>query len=272
MKLPLIRLTGVSVERQEQQILRRIDLTIAQGRHTAVLGPNGAGKTSLLRLLTRHYYPSVEASGEQGEVEILGRSDWQVAELRQRMGVVSASLDSSFSAGRTGRMRVEEAVASGFTATELAEFGVRLTCEVLEQVTVALQRVAAEHLRGRIVATLSTGERRRVMIARALVHRPEVLVLDEPTTGLDIAARHQVVGILRQVTKIAGLTLVLVTHHIEEVVPEIQDVLLLDQGQIIFAGPPGEAITGERLSTLFGLPLRIAITASGCFQVAVVEH
>jgi iron complex transport system ATP-binding protein len=266
---PLVTLRDVSVRRGSGKLLEEISLQIPVGRNTAVLGPNGAGKTSLLRLLTRQYYPSVEVDGPSGEISILGRSDWNVSELRRQMGVVSSTLDQHYSGGRSGRMRVEEAVACGYTATELAAHGVRLTPQVQREVEHALQRVQAAHLLGRTTETLSTGERRRVLIARALVHRPAILILDEPTTGLDLAARWQFLGTLQHLTQSPRTTVVLVTHHIEEIVPGFMHVVLLDRGRVVYDGDRREALTEPRISRLFGVPLRLRRGGDGRWQASV---
>lgn len=261
----LLELERVSVCRGETHLLREVSLQIPQGRHTVILGPNGAGKTSLLRVLERELYPSIERDGHQGRVQILGRSDWDVGELRRRMGIVSALLDRDFSHGRSGNMTVAEAVASGFTATKLTAFSVALTADVQAAVMAALEQVAAIHLADRTLATLSTGERRRVLIARGLVHTPQLLVLDEPTTGLDIAARHTFLDVLTNLVATPGLTVLLVTHHLEEIVPGLDHAVLLDQGAIAFDGPTSEALTNERISTLFGLPVRLSRSQVGIF-------
>ncbi len=263
METMLLELDRVSVVRESTHLLRGMSLAIPRGRHSVILGPNGAGKTSLLRVLERELYPSIAADGQQGSVRILGRSDWDVAELRRRMGIVSAMLDRDFTHGRSGRMTAAEAVASGFTAAKLNAFRVHLTSAVREAVSAALARVSATHLAGRTLATLSTGERRRVLIARGLVHAPELLVLDEPTTGLDLAARHQFLKLLTRLVDTPGLTMLLVTHHLEEIVPGFEHVVLLDRGQVAFDGPAAEALTAERLSALFGIELSLSHDAQG---------
>ncbi|MGA0040316.1 MAG: ABC transporter ATP-binding protein [Pirellulales bacterium] len=268
---PLLELDRVSVCRGGTHLLRELSLTLPDGRHTAILGPNGAGKTSLLRVLERELYPSIDVDGQQGSVRILGRSEWDVSELRRRMGIVSAMLDRDFSHGRSGQMTAAEAVSSGFTATRLTAFSVEPTAAVCEAVAAALARVSATHLASRTLATLSTGERRRVLIARSLVHAPELLVLDEPTTGLDLAARHQFLTILSGLTKQPGLTLLLVTHHLEEIVPGFEHVVLLQRGQVAFDGPTSEALTPARLSTLFGVPVSLTCDSSGHHTAAVVS-
>ncbi len=262
----LLEIDGVSVERNANRILDRISLRIPRGRHTVILGPNGSGKTSLLKLLLRGFYPSVEDDGHQGIVRILGRDDWQVAELRRRMGIVSSTLDHAFTWGRTGNMTVDEAVASGFTATELPEFGRPLTDDVRAAITQALHRVGESHLVGRRVSTLSTGERRRVLIARALVHEPEILVLDEPTSGLDIAASDWFLKSLRSTLAGSRVTLVLVTHHIDEIIPEIRDVVLLDRGRVVASGAKEEILTRERLSKLFQIEIGLRETDDGFYH------
>lgn len=268
---PLLEVSDVTVHRGGVTILDALSVVVPRGEHTAILGPNGSGKTSLLRVLLRQYYPSVLEAGHQGTVRVLGRSDWEVAALRRQMGVVSASVDEAFGSGRSGRMQVVEAVASGFTATELPAFVTPPTPESLRSVDAALERVEASHLAGRIVATLSTGERRRVMIARALVHQPSILVLDEPTTGLDIAGRHALLVTLRHIARTGDVTMVVVTHHVEEVIPEVDHVLLLDRGRVAFAGTKKEALTDTRLSALYAMPLQVERRNDGTFSAHVAR-
>lgn len=270
MAATLLELDRVTIRRGAAELLRDVSLEIPAGRHTVILGPNGAGKTSLLRVLERELYPSIDDAGQQGQVRILGRSDWDVSQLRRRMGIVSATVDRDFSHGRPGSMTAADAVASGFTATKLTAFSVDRTPEVQAAIDAALARVAAAHLSDRTVATLSTGERRRVLIARCLVHQPELLVLDEPTTGLDLAARHQFLSMLAGLTQQPGLTLLIVTHHLEEIVPGFDHVVLLEQGRVAFDGPASAALTGKRLSALFGLPLRVARDEGGLITATVV--
>jgi iron complex transport system ATP-binding protein len=259
----LLQLEQVTVERGEVTILDRIDLTIPHGRHTAVVGPNGAGKTSLLKLLLRHFYPSVTDRSGTGTVRILGRTVWEVAELWRRMGVVSAELDRAFTRGRSGAMTALQVVASGFTAVELPERVGPLSPPMRRAAEEALAAVDASPLQSRTLETMSTGERRRVLIARALVHRPEILVLDEPTTGLDLAARHSFLRMLQSVVATGSTTLVLVTHHIEEIVPAIEQVVLLGHGRIVADAPKPQALTGEALSALYQTPIEVSFDVQG---------
>lgn len=258
---PLLELDHVTVRRGPVRILDRLSLRIPADSTTVILGPNGSGKTSLLKVLLRQFYPSVEPD-HTGTVKILGRHDWPVDQLRRQMGVVSSELDAEFSAGRAGRMTALQAVLSGYSGVRLADAIGRPDAANREAAEQALQRVGVAHLASRQLQTMSTGQRRRTLIARALVHRPRALVLDEPTTGLDIAARH---GFLEQIQKLAsaGTVLLLVTHHVEEIVPAIERVVFLDQGRIHSEGNRREMLRSDALSRLFGIPLELRHDGSG---------
>jgi iron complex transport system ATP-binding protein len=262
----LIEIENVSVVRGETRILDGISLCIPRKRHTAILGPNGSGKSSLLKLLTRDFYPSVESQGHQGSVRILGESEWEVSRLRRRMGIVTPSLDYEFSFGRTGRMTVTEAVASGFTATRLKEFGPELSTEMNLAVDQAINTVKMCDLRHRSVCTLSTGERRRVMIARAIVHQPDIFVLDEPTSGLDMGAKAEFLRILDSITRQDSMTMVLVTHHIDEIPPEMNHLMSLNHGRVVFDGAKIDGLKTGLISELFQLPVTVQTTREGWYE------
>lgn len=262
---PLLNIERVSVVRSGAggtvRILDELSLQIPQGCHTAILGPNGSGKTSLLKLLNRQFYPSVD-QGHTGSVEILGQQQWHVEQLRKRLGIVSGDLDREFSLPRSGRMTALQAVLSGFDGVQLVTFTDQHDAARTEQARAALAAVAALHLSERTLMTLSTGERRRVLIARALVHRPQTLVLDEPTTGLDIAASA---AFLQQVRSLAqsGMTILLVTHHIEEIIPEIDHVILLKGGRVFSQGSAASQLTADKLSELFGVTVEVRSDGAG---------
>jgi len=247
------------------RILDRISLTIERGEHTVILGPNGSGKTSLLKLLIRQFYPSVD-DGQTGEVEIWGQTRWHVDELRKRMGVVSGELDREFSLPRSGRMTALQAVLSGFDGVQLLSFTEQHDPDRLQEAARALRLVSAAGLAQRPLLTLSTGERRRVLIARALVHRPAALVLDEPTTGLDVVAAAAFLKTLSTLAD-AGITLILVTHHIEEILPEIRRAVLIRDGRIFADGPCEDLLDDATLSRLFGGELEVGRGADGRYRM-----
>lgn len=252
---PLLELIDVTVIRHPVRILDRLSLTIPQQTHTAILGANGSGKTSLLKLLMRQFYPSVE-DDHTGTVRIMGRSDWHIDELKKQLGIVTGTLDQAFSAGRSGRMTAVEAVLSGFSGVQLVRHMPTPTEGMRNAARDALHSLGALHLSERTLETMSTGERRRTLIARALVHHPSALVLDEPTTGLDLVARHH---LLEQLQKLAeeGTTLVLVSHHVEEIIPAIESVVLLKAGRVLASGDRHGTINSQSLSDLYDAPIRV---------------
>lgn len=251
---PLLELTNATVMKDGRPVLDRLTLAIPQGGHTAILGPNGAGKSMLVALLT-HHERGVPLDDGTPPVRVLGHDRWDVSTLRSRLGIVSASLHQKFVAGNSeGWITGEAAVLSAFlTSHGVLRYGV-VTDAMRAATAEALALVGAGHLAARYLHEMSGGEARRVMLARVMVTRPEVLVLDEPTSGLDLAARHDFMERVRQVAR-TGTTLVLVTHHTEEIVPEIGRVLLLKDGRVAGDGPTARMLTAEHLGRLFDVPV-----------------
>jgi len=253
---PLIALRSASLVRGGHPVLQDLAFDIRLGEHVAILGPNGSGKSSLIRLVTRQDYPLLGPDGGP-TLLILGRDLWDVFELRSQLGIVSADLHSAFTSGRGfGRSRGLEVVLTGFFSSLGLFRNQEVTPAMRERAHLALEQVDAGHLAGQFVDTLSTGEARRVLIARALAPDPGALLLDEPTTGLDLAARHR---FLETMSKLAGLgkTLILVTHHIEEIIPEIERVILLKDGRVFMDGRKDEVLCSRTVSGLFGIPVEV---------------
>ncbi|MGE3887005.1 MAG: ABC transporter ATP-binding protein [Vicinamibacterales bacterium] len=253
---PIIELRSASLVREHARVLHELTLTIHRGEHVAIVGPNGAGKSSLIRLLTLEAYPLATASDEP-PLRLFGRVRWDATELRARMGVVSADVHERFTGGPwVSQVPAIEVVLSGFFASRGVFDHHEVTEEMREQARVALVRVGALHLAASRLDRLSTGEARRVLIARALVRTPDLLVLDEPTTGLDIVARHRFMEHVRQVTR-EGTTILLVTQHVDEIVPEIGRVIVLKEGRIIDDGTTARVLLGPALPEAFGGPVRV---------------
>jgi iron complex transport system ATP-binding protein len=253
---PVLELHNASVIKADRPVLNNLSLRIGVGEHTAILGPNGAGKSVLVRLLT-HEDRAVAPADGSSPVRVFGDDSWNVFELRSQLGIVSADLHQRFVAGNSeGRIRAEAAVLSGFLASDgILRYGT-VTDEMRTRAADALERMGAGHLARRWLDELSSGEARRVLLARALVTSPRALILDEPTTGLDLAARHDFMERVRQIAR-SGTTLILITHHIDEIVPEIDRVILIKDGRIAASGAKPEMLTAARLSDLFGGPVAI---------------
>jgi iron complex transport system ATP-binding protein len=253
---PVLELTNATVVKADRRVLDRLTLTISVAEHTAIVGPNGAGKSVLVRLLTHEDRAMAPADGSS-PVRVFGDDNWNVFELRSQLGIVSADLHQRFVAGNSeGRIRAEAAVLSGFLASDgILRYGT-VTDDMRRRAADALERLGAAHLAKRWLDELSSGEARRVLLARALVTSPRALVLDEPTTGLDLVARHDFMERVRRIAR-DGTTIILITHHIDEIVPEIERVILLRDGRIAADGVKRSMLNAERLSDLFGA--RVAI-------------
>ncbi|HEX7916852.1 ABC transporter ATP-binding protein [Rudaea sp.] len=250
---PLLELDDARLMRGGNEVLRGLTLRIVPGQHTAIVGPNGAGKSSLVRMIHRDDYPLAHDDGTP-PMRILGRTRWDVFELRKHLGIVSGDLQQ--------RLIDEDlvdgldAVVSGFFASHVLSFNHAVTNAMRSAAKTALDRLGAAHLAHRRFATLSTGEARRVLIARALVHHPGALLLDEPTAGLDFVAQRTLLESLRGLAQ-GGTTVVLVTHHLEEILPEIDHVILLCEGRVFAQGPKHEVLRSETLSAQYAAAIRV---------------
>jgi iron complex transport system ATP-binding protein len=252
---PLLQLSRATVVRQGRPVLEDLSLTLRQGENTAIVGPNGSGKSTLIQLLTGQLYPL--ARDEEPPILLFGRPRWNLAELRSRLGIVSADYHLRFVGGSSlGHVTGSEAVIASFFASEILFLHHRVTEEMRSRAEAALSRIEAAHLADTRMHEMSTGEVRRVLIARALVHHPQVLVLDEPTTGLDLVARGEFLHLIRRLAR-EGTTLILVTHHVEEIIPEVGRVILLRDGRISADGPPSASLTSESLSLAFSAQLEL---------------
>jgi iron complex transport system ATP-binding protein len=253
---PVLQLHEATVLKDDRPVLDRVSLTIAQGEHTAIVGPNGAGKSILVSLLTHFERPVARTSGVP-PVRVFGQHNWDVFELRARIGIVSADLHNRFVTGNSeGRITALTAVVSAFLASHGILRYRAVTDDMRKRAAAALDRAGVGHLGRRTLDQMSSGEARRVMLARALVTSPQALVLDEPTTGLDLVARHDFLERVREIAR-GGTTLILITHHIEEIVPEILRVVLLRGGRVVQDGAKADVLTDRSLSDLFGIPVTL---------------
>ena len=270
MKEPLLDLAHVSVARGNTLVLRDISLTLGDGEHLAILGPNGCGKSTLLKTLTCELYPLVLP---QTRIQLFGRTRWDLTALRRRLGVVAADPVAETMLRITGA----EAVLTGFFSSSAIWPHLDVTVAMRDRAADLLRKTAAEHLGSQIVGTMSAGEQRRIMIARALAgstahrfvpdDRPggsehhhderEMLLLDEPSNALDLAAQQGLRTLLRQLAR-RGTSILLITHHVGDILPEMRRILLMKQGAVVEDGLRERVLTSANLSRLFGLPVALA--------------
>lgn len=237
-----LSLTNVSLERQNKKLLNNVTWQVNKGEHWAILGLNGSGKTSLLKLITAEYWTS------QGSVEVLGNKfgGTDISNMRTKIGIVGSFIAERLSP----HMLAEKIVLTGKYKSSIlyTEYGEK----ELEEARQMLISIGGEHLLGRIYASLSQGEKQLLLIARSLMESPEILILDEATSGLDLFAREK---LLRQIEQITNLpkapTILYVTHHAEEITRSFTHVLLLKKGQIIAKGPKNEVLTETILSDFY---------------------
>ena len=246
----LLELKRVTVMRGERAALDDVTLRIAAGEHVCILGPNGCGKSTLIKTITRECYP---LANESSSIAIFGKERWDIFELRSMLGIVSPDLLASCTTDATGR----DVVLSGFFSSTRIFPHHAPGAELLQKTDLALARLGIAHLADRAVAQMSSGEAKRTLIARALVHNPRTLLFDEPSNALDIAAQLKLRETMRELAQ-AGLGILLVTHHVSEIIPEIERVVLLSEGRIVGDGRKEEVLTSERLGSLFGVPVEIA--------------
>ena len=247
---PLIEFHNVSVARGQRIALDQLTLSIGIGEHVAILGPNGCGKSTFIKTITRECYPQQRPGSS---LKILGQERWNIFELRSLLGIVSNDLMTALTRDFTAK----EVALSGFFSSVGVWPHMEVTSAMRKKADRALARLEASHLADRWMDELSSGEARRVLLARALVHEPRALILDEPSTALDLFAQHELREILRKLAR-SGVGIIMVTHHLSDLIPEIERVILLSEGRAVADGPTREVLTAQRLSKLFGLPLDLS--------------
>jgi iron complex transport system ATP-binding protein len=237
------------VSRGAKIALHDLSLRVDTHEHIAVLGPNGCGKSTLIKTITRECYPMVR---EGSSMTILGQRTWDVFELRSLLGIVSNDLMSSCTGDASGL----DVVLSGFFSSARIFPNHSFDHHQIELAEAALAQLGVSHLSDRAVEAMSSGEAKRVLIARALVHKPRALLFDEPCNSLDISAQHSLRETMRALAR-AGIGIILVTHELSDIVPEIERVVLMAKGRIVADGPKKEVLQAERLSELFGIEVEL---------------
>jgi iron complex transport system ATP-binding protein len=247
---PFLELEHVNVARGENVVLHDINLRVDAGEHIAILGPNGCGKSTLIKTMTCECYP---LALEGTRVRIFGRERWDLTELKRRLGVVSPELPGKPTLRTTGR----DAVLTGFFSSSTLWPNLTVTDQMRARAEEVLELVGAVGIAEKPVGEMSAGEQRRVMIGRALVGSgAEMLLLDEPSNALDLAAQQGLREMLRRLAR-QGTGILLITHHIADILPEIERVILMRAGRIVADGPKAELLRAEVLGELFGTEVRV---------------
>jgi iron complex transport system ATP-binding protein len=253
--VPLLEFRNLTVYRDDVPVLDRFSLDIPAGQNVAILGPNGSGKSTLLKLITREVYPVV---APDMRLRVLGRDRWLLFELREHLGVVTNDLMATCTREISGRDLVVSAFFGSIGLWPHHEVTPRMqACADL-----ALETMEVAHLAERAVNHLSSGEARRLLIARALAHGPRALVLDEPTNSLDLRACRDLTASLRQLAG-RGTNIILVTHHLPDIIPEIGRVVALKDGRVFRDGPTAEVLTPEVLGEVFGVSVDVERRGDG---------
>jgi iron complex transport system ATP-binding protein len=247
---PLLDFRNLRVMRGQKIALDDFTLCVGADEHVAILGPNGCGKSTLIKTIMRECYPVVR---EGSSMSILGEEMWDVFKLRSRLGIVSNDLMLSCTGDASGR----DVVLSGFFSSTAIYPNHSVDLGQAAMADDALAELKVSHLAERPVREMSSGEARRVLIARALVHKPRALLFDEPCNSLDLAAQHSLRQTMSALAK-AGTAIILVTHELADIVPEIQRVVMMNRGRVIADGPKEEILQVERLTSLFGVDVEMA--------------
>ncbi len=256
MTAPVFDITQARVWRGDTLALNDFSLSLHHGESVAILGPNGAGKSTFLKLITGEVRPEADPSTS---CRLFGEELWSLEEIRHRIGVVMPEEVARFGSSES----VIDVVLSSLRGAYGRTRHMRFSSEENECAGLALERMGVSHLSSRAFDSLSSGERRRILISRALVHEPSVLVLDEPSTALDFAAAIQLTGLLRSLV-LSGRDLILVTHHPGEIPPEIHRVILLHEGRIFADGLKQDILTTENLTELYKTPLSVTWSDGWC--------
>jgi iron complex transport system ATP-binding protein len=248
---PLLDFRNLRVMRGQKIALDDFTLRIEAGEHIAILGPNGCGKSTLIKTITRECYP---VARPDSSMFIFGEDTWDVFKLRPCLGIVSNDLMLTCTGDASGR----DVVLSGFFSSNAIYSNHTIQADQLTRAEAALAELKISHLADRPVREMSSGEARRVLIARALVHKPSALLFDEPCNSLDLAAQQTVRHTMSTLAN-SGSAIMLVTHELADVVPEINRVVLMNKGRIVADGKKEEILQVDRLCNLFGVEVEMAL-------------
>lgn len=249
-----LEMKSVSVVRNGKYILKDIDLTIANGENVVILGPNGSGKTTLIKLFSGEIRPYYDGEGKSF-MSIFGETKWNVFELRNKLGIVSMDLQNRFN----NDVLVSDVILSGYFGSMDVFRNHTVTQDMVRAVYNAALRMGVEDKLERTIANLSLGEMRRVLIARALVSEPSMLILDEPMTGLDIVMKDAFRKMFDILTA-SGVNIIMITHELEDIPESVDRIIMLKDGKKIVDGKKTDVLTSENISNLFDADITVTKT------------
>jgi iron complex transport system ATP-binding protein len=246
-----IEIEDATVVRGGEPVLRGINLRFKKGEHACILGPNGSGKSTIVKMISGDLSPLYR---EPAAIRLFGEERWELFALRSRLGIVSDTLQIQ----QAGDESALDTILSGFFGGVGLPLRTEATPAMIAKALETAELLGVRPLLGKRADELSSGEMRRVLVARALVHDPEMLVLDEPYISLDVAARHSFSCCIRDLAA-RGHAIILVTHELSEIPPEIERIILLKDGRIVADGRKDEILRSDIVSELFDIPLRVGI-------------
>jgi len=245
-----VELQHVTVVRGEREVLHDVSFMVEEGEQIALLGPNGCGKSTLLKTLTCELYPLAQP---EMRVSLFGRERWDVTELKKRLGVVQNELPGKPMLSIGGL----DAVLTGFFSSSTLWPNLTVTTEMRERAELTLNRVGAASLRDHIFGEMSSGQQRRILIARALVASKGCLLLDEPSNTLDLFAQRELRDLMQTLAQ-EGTTIILITHQVADIIPDMRRVVMMREGRIVADGSRDHLLTAPALSELFATKVRLA--------------
>lgn len=249
--MKIIELQNICVSYDEYDALKNISFNICKNEHTLIFGANGCGKSTLIKLLSNDIYPRILPNSYK---KLFGKEVWNIFELKQNLGIITGDMSYQLTM-LAPYINVFEAVISSIHSAIGIQDHHFYTKDDYSKTDDILKMIGIFHLKNKNICTLSTGELRKTVIARALMHNPSTLLLDEPTTGLDIKSQYDFLALIKELAKTK--TIILITHHIEEIIPEIKKVVMLKNGEIFKIGTKEEIITSKNLSQLFNTNIEI---------------
>lgn len=255
----IIEIKNATVKKGENLILDSINFSLKEFEHVAIIGPNGSGKSSLLKLLYKEFYP---VFNENCVIKIFNKENWDISELKKLISIVSDSIKKSISESITA----EELVLSGFFGS-FGLFSIHIvTDKMIEKAKEIINFLEIDKLVNKKIGELSSGELNRFLVARALVNDPKILILDEPTINLDIKATTIFLEYINKIAKEKRSTIILVSHNIHDIIPEIKRVVLLKNGKIFLDGDKRKILKSKNISFLFDYPLTVFKDKTGHYK------